>query len=255
MDLFLAQPPLFWIFFLSIGLLAGFVKGAVGFAMPMVIISGLGSFTSPELALASLIVPTMLTNLVQALRNGARAAIDGAKLHWRFISIALLFIIMSAQMVRILPQWGLFLALGIPVFVFAVLQLAGWRLRIKAQQRRMAELGLGSIAGIMGGVSGVWGPPTVMYLTALDVPKAESLRVQGVIYGAGAVMLLGAHLQSGVLSAQSLPFSLAMIVPTSIGLATGMALGDRLDQNKFRRLTLLVLVIAGLNLIRRGVFG
>ena len=41
-------------------LLAGTVKGAVGFAMPMVMISGLSSLMAPELALAALILPTLL---------------------------------------------------------------------------------------------------------------------------------------------------------------------------------------------------
>ena len=51
-----------------ITLFAGFVKGTVGFAMPMVMISGLSSILPPEIALAGLILPTLLTNLYQALR-------------------------------------------------------------------------------------------------------------------------------------------------------------------------------------------
>jgi len=35
----------------------------------------------------------------------------------------------------------------------------------------------------------------------------------------------------------------------------GFKLGDRFDQERFRRITLLVLIIAGANLIRRGVMG
>ena len=50
-------------------LVAGFVKGAVGFATPTIMISGLGSFLAPEIALAGLILPTLVNNVMQALRQ------------------------------------------------------------------------------------------------------------------------------------------------------------------------------------------
>jgi uncharacterized membrane protein YfcA len=44
-------------------------------------------------------------------------------------------------------------------------------------------------------------------------------------------------------------------VPALAGLWLGFRLQDRMDQNRFRRATLIVLVVAGLNLIRRGLLG
>lgn len=44
-----------------------------------------------------------------------------------------------------------------------------------------------------------------------------------------------------------------MIVPVMLGQTIGNMVQDRLDQKKFRRMTLFVLIIAGLNLIRRAV--
>ena len=113
----------------------------------------------------------------------------------------------------------------------------------------------GELAGGRGGVSGGWGPQTVLYLTALDLPKAESVRVQGVIYGVGGIALLLAHLKSGVLNAQTLPLSLLMVLPATLGMALGFRVQDRLDQARFRRWTLVVLVLAGLNLVRKAVAG
>jgi uncharacterized membrane protein YfcA len=44
-----------------------------------------------------------------------------------------------------------------------------------------------------------------------------------------------------------------MIIPVLIGQTLGNRVQDRLDQQKFKRLTLFVLIIAGLNLVRRGL--
>lgn len=239
----------------AVTLLAGFVKGAVGFAMPMIMISGLGSFMAPELALAGLILPTLSSNLWQAMRQGPRAALASAAVHWRYLAILLAMILVTAQFVTSLPTNVLLLVLGLPVTLFALLQLIGWRPRIHAGNRRVAELGVGAFSGAIGGLSGVWGPPTVLYLTALDTPKTEQVRVQGVIYGLGAVMLTVAHLRSGVLNAGTAELSLLLTVPALIGTWLGFAVHDRLDQALFRKATLAVLVVAGLNLIRRAVFG
>jgi len=54
----------------TVTLVASFVKGAVGFALPMIMISGLATFMPAEQALATLIIPTLLANLWQGLRGG-----------------------------------------------------------------------------------------------------------------------------------------------------------------------------------------
>lgn len=232
---------------------ASFVKGAVGFAMPMLMISGLASFLDVQTALAVLILPTLYTNLLQAFRGGARAAWAAARTHWRYLLIVVVMIALSAQFVRAIPQAAMLIVLGAVVACFAVTMLAGWQPRIGEQNRRAAEIGLGAFAGTVGGLSGVWGPQTVMYLTALDVPKVAMVRAQGVIYGAGAVMLVAAHLHSGVLNAATVPLGLAALPLCTMGMWLGFKVQDRLDQNRFRQATLAVLVLAGLNLIRRGL--
>ena len=72
-------------FAFGIALVAGFIKGVVGFAMPLVLISGLTFFLPPELALAGLIFPTVATNLFQALRQGFSAAWASTKMFRVFL--------------------------------------------------------------------------------------------------------------------------------------------------------------------------
>ena len=51
----------------------GFAKGVVGFALPLIGVSVAGSFVPYQVAVALLIVPMLVSNLVQALRNGIGA--------------------------------------------------------------------------------------------------------------------------------------------------------------------------------------
>lgn len=246
---------LFWAVAFAIAVFAGIVKGITGFAMPMILVSGLGTITTPEVAIAGLILPTLVTNIWQSLRGGLGAALNAMREHWVYLGIVLVIIAFSAQLVLVLPEPALFLILGAPVTLFAGLQLLGWRPHIARHRRRFVEIVVACFAGFVGGLSGVWGPPTVIYLTALDTPKAVQVQIQGIAYGAGSIVLLLAHLRSGVFNADSASFSAILLVPAVLGLMIGFRIQDNLDQERFRKITLGVLVVAGLNLIRRGLIG
>lgn len=237
-----------------VGIVAGFVKGVVGFAMPLVFISGLTIFMPPELALAGLIVPTLATNMQQALRQGVGAAVQSTVSFRVFLTVGAIALIGCAQLVRVFPDHVMMMMIGVPVTFFALLQLSGYQLSLPRRSVAV-EMLAGAVVGALGGMSGIWGPPTVAYLTALGTAKHDQMRIQGVIYGLGAVALLGAHIGSGVLRAETIGFSLAMVPTAFIGMWAGMAVMDRIDQAAFRRATLFVLLVAGLNLLRRAWFG
>ena len=85
------------------------------------------------------------------------------------------------------------------------------------------------------------------------MPKQEQVRVQGVVFLLGAMGLTVAHLLSGILNAQTIPLSAALCIPAFAGMLAGFALQDRMDAAQFRRWTLVLLVITGLNLVRRAL--
>lgn len=236
-------------------LVAGFVKGAIGFAMPLVMISGLSLFLDPLVAVAGIILPIVMSNLLQVLRFPLSEARTALKEYWRYIMIVCVMIVIVAQFVTNIPTEAFYLALGVPVVILSLIQLFGVRFHIAPAWRRSAEWGVGLFAGALGGLTGTWGPPTVLYLIALETPKAKQLLVQGVVYGLGSVSLLAGHLQSGVLNAVTLPWSAALLVPAFLGMQVGFWMSDRLNPEMFRRVTLVVLVIAGANLVRRGLMG
>lgn len=241
------------IFAMLVGFVAGLIKGVVGFAMPTVLMSGLGAITSAEVALAGLILPTLLTNGWQALRQGPAAAWQSVKRFRLFLLVTLVVLVFSAQLVPVLPAHVLILLIGCSVTFFVSLQILGVQLQVPASGVRLGETIFGTIAGFFGGLSGIWGPPTVAMLTAMNTEKSEHIRVQGVVYGLGAVALVGAHVASGVLRAETLPLSLALVPTALLGMWAGFQIQDRIDQVTFRKVTLLVLLLAGLNLIRRGL--
>ncbi|MEM8740068.1 MAG: sulfite exporter TauE/SafE family protein [Pseudomonadota bacterium] len=234
--------------------LAGFTKGAVGFALPMIAISGIGSILPAPLAIAAIILPSLITNIWQALRQGLGEALGSLRRFWLLNTVLLVMIGLCAQLVAILPERALFLILGCGVTLFSLIQLSGWRPRDPGPNPAVAT-GVGLVAGFFGGLSGVWGPPIVLYLLARKVAKVEMVRVQGIAFLIGSMVLTGAHANTRLLDANTAQFSAALVLPALLGMWIGLRVQDALPQERFRRATMAVLVLAGLNLLRRGVMG
>ncbi|MEO1493580.1 MAG: sulfite exporter TauE/SafE family protein [Pseudomonadota bacterium] len=235
----------------------GFIKGAVGFALPMVALAGLGLFLTAQEAIVVLLIPTAISNLWQSLRQGWAAAKATFLAFWRLNAAMAAVMAVSAQLVPHIASATLFLLLGAVVTMAAALQLAGWQPRgLGAEtggQRPVIQITVGIVAGLIGGVTAVWGPVVLFYLIALGTDKQTQVRMLGLNFTIGWWVLLSAHLNSGILNAQTLPLSAAMLVPVLAGMALGMQVQDRLNPSVFRRVTLVVLCVAGLNLLRRGL--
>jgi uncharacterized membrane protein YfcA len=240
----------------ALGMAAGgFAKGVVGFALPLIGLSVMGSFLPYDVAVALLIVSTLVSNVFQSLRNGFAAAWGSLREFWMLNAILVVTIALSAQLVLQLPQELLFGLLGTFITAFGLSQIAGWQPRVAPGRRRPVEVLTALSGGFFGGISGIWGPPVVMYLLAARLPKAEMIRAQSLSFLLGSLVLLFAHLRSGVLDAVTLPVSSWLVVPTMLAMFAGYRVQDRLDQELFRKLTLAVLVLAGVNLLRRALAG
>ncbi len=243
-------PPGVFAAALAVTMLAALVKGMVGFAMPMVMMAGLSAMMPPQLALAGLILPTLATNLGQALRDGLPAARASARARWRFLAATTALVPLSALFAAEVPRAPFLLLLGVPIAAYAVLLLAGRSLAIPLGHRARAEWGLGVVGGLYGGISGIWGPPLLVYLLSTGAGRDETVRAQGVVFLLGAVALMGGHLASGLLDARTAAFSAALVLPAMAGLWIGNRIAARVDAARVRFWTQGVLLVTGLNLIR-----
>lgn len=254
MDTLFASLPLeLLVFAFGVTFVAGIVKGAVGFAMPLIMISGMGIALDPKIVVAAIIFPIVMSNLLQVMKAGFGEAKQALKDYAVYVTLVCVMILVSAQFLTIIPSETMFLVLGVPVLILCAIQIAGVRFKIPEERRGIAGVIAGILSGALGGLAGTWGPTTVLYLVAVETPKARQIVVQGVVYGLGAVMLLFGHLKSGVMNAETWSLSALLLIPAFLGMRVGFMIQDRIDQDVFRKATLWVLLIAGFNLVRRGL--
>ena len=117
-------------FSLIIGLAAGFIKGLVGFAMPMILLSGLTFMVSADAALAALILPTFFSNIQQSMVNGISSTINSIGRFKMFLSTGGLFLMLGALLTPYIPSKLLLGILGCLIVFFSLLQVNGPKLKI-----------------------------------------------------------------------------------------------------------------------------
>ncbi|GFE66412.1 membrane protein [Litoreibacter roseus] len=232
--------------------IGGFLKGATGFGMPMIVVSGMSFLTDPKMIVASLVLPLLVTNLIQIARGGLRTALSVLREHWRYILLVCIGVIVSSQFIMYVESRMMYLLLGGPIVALSFVQLLGVRCQISDQSSKGFETVASLTSGVLGGLAGSWGPPTVLYLLAVNTPKAKQMIVQGVIYGCGSVVLLVGHLQSGLLTEKTLGLSAFFVIPAILGMAFGFRFGDRMNHEIYRKTTLALLLLIGANLVGRG---
>ncbi len=233
--------------------IGGIVKGITGVALPVVTMVIVVNFVSPQTALAMIVLAIVVTNLWQAMRAGG----DWRPIR-RFWPLLVPFVIglyLGSLIVADIDSATMFLSMGIATLVFTVSEL--W----KPRQRPMGpwtERIFGPIAGaaggLLGGISTIWGPPIMMFMFMLHLPKDEWVRTIAIIWLAGAFPLTAFYIANGVLNAETAPISAAACIPAMLGILVGERLRGLINEKLFRKVLLIALFLVALNLIRRGIF-
>lgn len=234
-------------------LLAGVVKGLTGLGMPAVALGITTLFLDPLLAVTLVLLPVALSNLWQMLRMGQTGAALW-RLRW-FMGALGLCLPPAALLAADAPEALLMAGMGLMFVLFAAMNLAFRLPPIPPRLDRGAQLAFGALAGVMGGLTALWGPPTAMYLTASGTERDAFIRATGVVFGLGSVPLLAAHVAHGGLDGPHALLSGALVLPTLAGFALGERVRRRMGAERFRQMLIWVFLGLGLNLMRRALTG
>ena len=246
----LINDPLILLIVIIIGFIAGIVKGIIGFALPMILITGLSVFIPIEQALASLILPTIITNFIQSFTISKSSFFTTIINYKVFLFFSSIFLILSSQFYLLFSAELIMGFIGIILFAYTFSQILGFQL--KFTNNDFLTVIIGSINGVLGGISGIWGPLTVSYLMSLKIEKNEQIKVQGIMYSLGSILLLIGHLYSGIFNKYTFSLSIALVPLCIAGLFIGSIIRNKIKQNTFKNFTLIMILIASINLIKKA---
>lgn len=231
---------------------AGFVKGVTGMGLPLVSLGLITFFLPIKEVLGIIILPLMLTNIWQVFT--VRGTLAPLRRFWPMLVTMMAGLAIGAQMVALLDASWSYLVVGSMVTVFTALGLLHPTMRLPPRAEVSGGVAIGALAGICGGMSGIWGPPISMYLLALDLKKNDFIGTVGLVWFLGTLPLGLFYALNGIIGGHNVLYSAAACIPAVLGLLVGQRILRRIPQESFRKVLMATLFLIGLNLIRRAIF-
>lgn len=232
--------------------IGGTIKGMLGFGMPLTTMSLLSTFVDVPTAAALNALPMLCANLFQANSAGLMVTIL-RRFYPLLVTLAIGTWIGAMLVLALDPRWLLGI-LGAVVLAFCAISQLHPQLKLPDRRERSVGMATGFVAGVVGGLTTVHGPLLIIYVASLRLAKEVFVSALGAFFLMGGIFVTLAFIERGVLNGETAPWSLASVVPVLAGMWIGQRLGRRIDQERFRKLVLIVLLVLGLNLVRKAFF-
>lgn len=236
---------------IGICILGGAAKGALGIGIPLLAVPLTAPFMDLPAIMGLLTVPIFATNLGQAIEGtGTRAALLRL---WPMLLAVVAGTVAGVHLLVSIDRKLLSVVVG-----GLLVLVAGWlfcqpRIALGRGAERWAGPPIGLLAGIMGGMSGMFGPPLIAYMIGLGLHPSEFVKRISILFLAAGATLLLALGGAGTLSWADVAVSAAALVPIYIGMLIGRWLRRHCPPGVFRALVLAALAIGGLQMIRAAL--
>ena len=228
-------------------ILAGFVKGVVGVGLPTISLSLLAIVLGLKEAILILLVPSLITNLVQALAGGRLYELT--KRLWLFLLSLCLLTWFSTGVLIIADGNLLTIGLGVVLLLYCASYFFEIKIPVPGKKEKWLSPLMGALTGVSTGLTGTFVVPGTLYLQSMQLNRHALVQSMG-LSGSIATISLGVSLgERGVLNHDLIIISCAMTIPALIGMALGTKVRSNIDEGLFRRLFFVSLSAIGIWII------
>ncbi len=235
----------------AIFVLAGFVKGVVGMGLPTVAVALLTLTVGLKDAMALMLVPSLVTNLWQAVAGGRLPEILAR--HWSLLAAVCLGVWLGTAVLAGADPDLLSGLLGVLLAGYAGWGLVAPRMPSPARHHRWLSPVVGLANGVVTGLTGTFVVPAGIYFQALGLNRDLLVQTMGVLFCVSTAALGVALAGRGLMRADLGLVSLAGLAPALAGMWGGQRVRRRLDEATFRRVFLLSLLLLGVWLAVRSL--
>jgi uncharacterized protein len=232
-------------------LIASTVKGIVGVGQVTTALAILGSVVPLRELVPLLVLPALVSNLVQAGEGGGLRPMlrrfwltnaTGCAGVW--IGTIILF--------SVDPRYPTTL-LGTLVCAYSVAGLAAVRTRIPDGRERLWSPIVGFVSGVLTGATGSLHLLLAAYYVALGLERDKFIQANAITFLITSVVWSAALVEQGAMTRETVVLSTAILIPTFAGLYAGRWIRRRVAYEIFRKGLLALLFVLGLNLIRKAI--
>jgi uncharacterized membrane protein YfcA len=231
-------------------LLAGAVKGFLGLGITFVAAPMMTLFIGVPEMVTLLALPILLSNIWQAFAGGFAG--ESWRRLWSLILCLGVGTFIGARLLYGVDANALFVLLGALVSGLAIMGLAGLAPHVPVRWQGTAGPVVGFAAGVVGGMTAMFGPVITAYVAHLGLDKNRLVSATALIYVASGAFLFGALTVQGAMTGHAFAASAIAAVPVIVGTTLGDRLRRRAGETLFTKILLIFLLLLGLNMLRRA---
>ncbi len=235
----------------AVFVLAGFVKGMIGMGLPTVAIGLLGLLMTPARAAAILVVPSLVTNVWQALAGGG--ALTLVRRLWPLLLGICIGTFVGALWLPKGSSRQATVWLGVALALYAGLGLFNIHFKVPPRHATWLGLVMGGLTGAITVATGVFVLPGVPYIQALEFDRHRLVQALGLSFTVSTFTLALALLHAGELRLSLAGASLTALAAALFGMVLGQIARGRAQPQTFRLWFFLGLLALGLHLALRGL--
>lgn len=235
--------------------LGGFVKGAIGMGLPVVVLTLLALIMPLKAAMAIFLIPAVAANLWQATNGPFLPAL--LRRLWQFLLGAVAGIAVGVFVTHDAPTERMVMFLGVMLVLYSTYSLAGPRLPAPGRHEAWLSPVSGAAGGVIFGMVGVFIIPGLLYLETLRLPRDQMVQGMGLTFvtisGTLALSMAGFNMVTGELAL----LSGMGLIPVFTGIWVGQRIRHRIPEAFYRRLFFIALIFSGLYMVAKsgGAFG
>jgi uncharacterized membrane protein YfcA len=232
-------------------LIGGIVKGVIGTGLPTIALALLTATIGIKEGMAIILLPSILTNLQQGLLGGHLLTV--LKRSWLFFAATFIAIWPGAALLASTETTLLSGLLGSILLLYAALGLYAKSLPQPSKKaERWLNPALGSVNGLLTGMTGSSVIPGVLYLQSLELGRNRLVQTMGLLFLTSTVTLAFALQKNNLLTPELIKLSAFAFIPAYLGMLIGIQVRKRISDRTFRRLFFLFMLILGGYIILRS---
>ena len=238
-----------YLFFIYLGIffLGGLVKGTIGVGLPTVTLTLLSFFFDIKDSISFILIPVILTNLVQMLDGKELKSIFQQTKF--FLITSVVFVIPGFLILRAINSNTILLILASLLVLNSCLVLFNKIITIKRHTSFQAQFWIGALTGITTGVTSIYTMPFIFLIQSLKFNKDKLIQLMGLSFFLYSLTQFTLFYSFSMINEKVLLFSSVACVPIIFGVISGKYLRKVLSERAFRLLFNYMLLISGIVII------
>ncbi len=221
--------------------ISSMIQGMTSFGFSLLAVPLLGLFMPLSIIVPMLVLFSLLMNfmILTKLRSAPDFKAIGVILITGMIATPI-----GAHLLRSLNPDILKFVVGVVIFISGLFMYRGYKIQFK--NKSVSFLTTGFLSGLLNGSVSMSGPPVVLFMTNEGTPKIK-FRVNLTSYFFILnIMTIFVFYMNGQLGERVIKSTLTLLPALVMGVFAGVRLGNRTDENRFRNMTIYLIMMMGL---------